>query len=214
MAHASPPAASDMTARDALRALGDLPRYEENLTAKAGGMTSMVWGLAAAGIFLTYLAAGDWLEEMRAYWAFALLWIPWVAAGIALSGAIWVSHAVSLRSDPKTGQGLAKSLAFTGLFLAIAAALFLGLDVLAGVEWTVHSLMTVANGLFALAMAGVQMRAKACGAGNVAAAGAMMLAAGIALGLAGASDVVSGLLGATVVGLGWFAAGVLTYRQG
>jgi hypothetical protein len=214
MANASPPVPSPMTARDALHALGDLPRYEESLTAKAGGMTSMVWGIAGAGIFMTYLAAGDWLEQQEAYWGLALLWVPWVAAGIALTGSIWISHAVSLRSDPKTGKGLAKSMGFTLLFLAIAAGLFLGLDVLAGVEWTVNSIMTLANGLFALAMAAFQLRGKQCGAGSVVAAGAVMVAAGIALGLADVGNVPSGLIGAAVVGGALFTAGLVTYRQG
>lgn len=206
--------ASAMTPQDALRALGDLPRYEETLTARTGGLTSMLWGLVGAGIFLTYSTASDLIETAGAYWAFALLWIPWVAAGIAFTGALWSNHAVSLRRDPQLGRGLGFSLGLVAFFLGMAVVLFFVLDVLAGVEWTIHSLMTIVNGLFAVGLGAFQARHRHSGAKWVMAAGAIMLLAGLAIGARGLSDDAAALLGAAATASAWFGAGALTYRLG
>lgn len=214
MAQAAAPAASDMTARDALHALGDLPRYEERLSMRTGGLTCMVWGIATAGIFMTYAAASDLLEANEAYWGFALLWIPWVVAGSWASAALWRSQAVTLRRDPGTASGIRISVVITLLYLVVAAGLFGALDVLAGVEWTVHSLMAVASGLCAFAV-GVWQRSRwGAGARNLIVAGVAMAAGAVLLGLSSMGETASGLAAASLVGVGWFAAGVVTYRAG
>lgn len=214
MADASATRAPPMTARDALAALGDLPRYEESLNARTGGLTLMLWGLATAGIFLTYAAAARPIERADAHWAFALLWMPWVAAGSWATALLWRHLAVTLRRDPDTRSGVRLSVLITLLFIALAAALFGGLDVVAGVEWTVHSLMAMASGLCALLVGVWQRRAWGVGGRNLAVAGLAMVAAAVALGLSGLGDAGSGLVAAAVVGSGWFAAGVATYCSG
>lgn len=207
MAHA-------MTPHDALHALSDLPHYEEGLEARTGGLTCMLWGLAIAGIFMTYAAAADLLEQAEAYWAFTLLWVPWVVAGSALSGMLWRSNAITLRKPGEAGPGYRISVVTTLAFIGFAAALFFGLDVLAGLEWTMHSVMTVASGLMALLLATWQRRSWGPGARNVAIAGVLMVLAGVGLGLSGVGDEGAGLLASATTGVAWFGAGIATYRMG
>lgn len=203
-----------MSPHDALLALNDLPHYEERLEARTGGLTCMLWGLAVAGIFMTYTAAADLIEQAEASWAFSLLWMPWVIAGSALSGMLWRSNAITLRKPDEARQGYMISVVTTLAFIGFAAALFVGLNVLAGLEWTVHSFMTVASGLMALLLATWQRRAWGPGARNVAIAGLVMVLAGIALGLSGVGDTGAGLLASAATGLAWFGAGLATYRMG
>lgn len=202
------------SAHDALAALNDLPRYEETLTSRTGGLTSMLWGLVGAGIFLTYATASDLIEANGVHWVYALLWMPWVAAGIAFTGALWTNHAVSLRRDPHVMRGLRFSLTLVAFFLAMAGLLYLALDLLAGVEWTVHALMTVVNGLFAFGLGAVQVRQRHAGGRWVVAAGFAMVASGLAIGAAGFGDDAAALAGAAATATAWIAAGGITYRQG
>lgn len=214
MARAMTPDPPTMTPQQALDALGDLPHYEESLTARTGGLTSMLWGLVGAAIFLTYATASDLVQRHEAYWAYAVLWVPWVAAGIAFTGGLWNNHAVSLRRDPHLLRGLGFSLKLVAFFLAVAGLMFLALEVLAGVEWTVHSLMTVVNGLFAFGLGTVQLRHRHAGARWVMAAGFAMVAAGLAIGASGLDDDVAALGGAAATATSWFTAGAITYHQG
>ena len=203
-----------MSPRDALSALADLPRYEERLEMRTGGLTCMVWGLAIAGIFVTYAAAADVLEAHEAYWAFGLLWIPWVVAGSVASATLWRSHAITLRRDADARQGWKVSGAITLAFLAVAAGLFVALDLVAGVEWTVHSIMALASGVMAVALGLVTWRHWGAGSRHLLVAGAVILAGAFALGLSGIGEDASGLLAAALTGTAWFAAGLATYRKG
>lgn len=208
-------AQSAMTPHDALHALRDLPRYEERLTARANGLTGMVWALATAGIFLTYGTADPFLEDAGHTWAFAFLWMPWVLAGVATTGAIWHSLAISLKRDPGAAKGLATSGIGIGLFLVLAAGLFYGLDALADVEWTTSAIMTMANGLFAATFAFIlQRRYPACRPGPLVVAGVVMLLAGAGIGLAGVESAAAALLGAFAAGTSWFGAGLHAYVKG
>lgn len=207
MAHA-------MTPDDALAALRELPRYEERLAARTGGLTFMMWGLAVAGIFLTYSAAGDWLVRNRAEWAFALLWVPWVAAGSALTALLWTSHAVTLRQPPEAAPGLRLSLAVTALFVVLAGAVFVAVDRFAGAAWTAHSLMLTASGLCAAILGAWQRRTWGPAARTLLAAGAAMALGGVVLGAAGVHEEAAGLLAAAIAGTSWMAAGAVAYRMG
>lgn len=53
---------------------------------QATGLTWMVWGLAVAGIFLSYNVAGAWAQAPG--WLFGLLWLPPILAGVAISWVI------------------------------------------------------------------------------------------------------------------------------
>lgn len=206
--------ADAMTPRDALAALTNLPHYEERLTARTGGLTTMVWGLAGPAIFLTYALASDVIDSMAAYWLYGFLWMPWVLAGGVLTGFIWNSHAISLRREPDTGRGLAYSLGLTGFFLLLAGALYVGFVVVGAVSFSTHHLMVVANGLFAVGLGAHQMRGRHPGGRLLLAAGCIVVVAGFMLRSLSVADDASALLGAAITGLAWFGAGILTYRQG
>lgn len=203
-----------MTPAQAAQVLHDVRGYEETLTARAAGMTLMVWGLAAAGVFLTYNAADPYLEDVGRTWLFNLLWIPWIAAGILFSGALWASHSISMRQEFEGRRGVVGSLLATLLFFVIAAALFVGLDVAAGIEWTTNSIMLTANGLFAIALATLRRHDWDHSTVPVLVIGVAMTLAGIGMGLSGLSHEAAGLLGAAVAGSSWFGAGIVTYRKG
>lgn len=206
--------ADAMTPRDALAALTDLPHYEERLTARTAGLTSMVWGIGGAAIFLTYATASDLIEARQVYWLYALLWMPWVAAGIATTGALWRSQSLSLRRNPAMAKGFTLSLGYTLLFLVLAGTAFVGLQLVGNAQWTTHSVMAVANGLFGVALGFHQMRTRSCGGRAILVAGVAMLVGGAALGMSGLGDDASALLGAALIGAAWFTAGLVTYRQG
>jgi len=206
--------AQAMTPHEALDALSDLPRYEERLEARTAGLTFMLWGFAIAGIFVTYTAAADWLEDNDAAWALAALWVPWVAAGSAFTAMLWTSHAITLRRDPAKEHGMRISLVITLLFLVLAAGVFGILDVLLGVEWTINSLMAVASGLCAALLGVWQRKQWGPGARNLIVAGLGMLAAGLTIGLTGVGPTAAGLLAASAVGTAWMVAGACTYRSG
>lgn len=44
---------SALSPREAIKTLEKLGTYEERLTARTGGMTTMVWGIVGAGVFMT-----------------------------------------------------------------------------------------------------------------------------------------------------------------
>lgn len=203
-----------MTPTQAAEVLRDLEVHEQRLDRRTGGLTTMLWGLVSAGIFLTYNAAAAWIEAHEVHWLFSLLWMPWVAAGIGITNALWANLSLSLRREPQTRQGTLVSLLMTGVFLALAAGVFLALDILAGIAWTVNSLMTIVNGLFAAAVAIMVHRLWGFLDASLLVAAGAMVAAGIALGAADVSYGASGLLGALVTGTGWIAAGAATYRRG
>lgn len=203
-----------MTPHDALNALRDLPRYEERLEARTAGLTFMVWGIAIAGIFVTYTAAAHWLQAHGASWALAGLWVPWVVAGSTFSALLWSSHAITLRRSPRAGPGVRLSIAVTALFLVLAAVVFGLLDVLLGVEWTVNSLMAIASGLCAGTLGIWQRKAWGHGARHLGVAGIAMVVAGLTIGLTGVPATPAGLLAAAAVGAAWLIAGACTYRAG
>lgn len=203
-----------LNAHDALHALGDLPRYEEKLEMRTGGLTCMVWGLAIAGIFMTYAAAGQWLEDLGAYWVFSVLWVPWVVAGSVTSSTLWRSHAVTLRREPDARQGWLVSVGITVAFLVVAAVLFVVLDVGGVFKWTIHSIMALSSGVIAVGLGVFTRRHWGVGSRNLILAGMAIAAGAVALGLSGASETASGLLASALTGIGWFTAGLATYRKG
>lgn len=202
-----------MTPQEAAAVLRDVGHYEERLTNRANGLTLMIWGLASAGIFLTYGTADPYLENMDLSWMYALLWLPWVAAGLLASRGVWSGHALTLRRSDEPGTGA--MMGSVALFFVIAAGLFVGLDILAGIEWTVSSIMTIANGLFGIALATfISKWHRSCRDTATLVAGLAMVAVGIILGLSGVHPAAATLLGASTTGAGWFAAGLVNHRRG
>ncbi|MGB0652775.1 MAG: hypothetical protein ACPGQL_06200 [Thermoplasmatota archaeon] len=207
-----------LTPTDAARAaaaLGELEGYEETLSNRAAGTTNMVWGMAAAGIFLTYGTAGGWLSSWpELEWLFALLWIPWVAMGTGLTWTTWVTHAVSLQRSPAMRDGMkASGLSFL-LFGTLVAATF-GLLVLGlGLAWDTSAVMTLVNGLFALILGTSLRRHSTTCSTNTVLAGLWMALLGVTIGVAGLGHEPAALAGASACALGWFGSGLATYLRG
>lgn len=93
---------AELTPLEAARVLAKARDYDEDLRARTGGLTWMIWGFVSAGIFLTYSLASVSGGEG---WAMGFLWLPWVVAGIVAMNALWRSAALSSRRiatfDPK-----------------------------------------------------------------------------------------------------------------
>ncbi len=206
--------ATTLTAMDAAEALRSLEGFEQGLDRRTGGMTNMVWGLASAGIFLTYGSADTWIQDIGQYWLFGFLWIPWVAAGMALTAALWGSKAVTMGREPGTRSEWLASLGFTGAFLLILAAVAgIGSRVL-GLDWDTNTTLVLVNGLFIGLIGSVHRRHdRACATYTLAAAVAVVLGA-LALAVVGIGDAPANLAGAAIVGAAWFVSGALTYRKG
>ena len=197
-------------AKEALAALADIPRYEERLTSRAAGLTLMVWGLAVPGIFLTYNLAAHAMPHGP--W-FALLWLPWVAAAIAVNGAIWHGQAISLRRDPETGKGLAIAVGFTAGFFALMAVAFFLAHYVFEVTWDVNAIMMVVTGAFAVVVGVVHRGLRTCGPPTIAAGVALTLL-GLAVALSGLSLHATAFIGAAASGLAWFLPGLWATLKG
>ena len=88
-----------MTPQEAVRALSKAQSWEAALHARTAGLTWMVWGLATPATFLTYafVAVLGELEGFEApWWVWNLLWMPWVAAGVTATVALWRSAALAM----------------------------------------------------------------------------------------------------------------------
>lgn len=109
----------DLSPQEAEAAIARLEAYAEPLAQRTGGITWMVWGIVTAGIFVTYEAALPAAAGNPVVW---FLWTPWVAAGVAVTRALWHSVAIALDwpDDPAERRrsalvGLTITAAFFGL---------------------------------------------------------------------------------------------------
>lgn len=123
------------TAHDAALALRDVPNIEERLTGRILGITLMLWGIAAAAIFLAYGAyAGP-------VWGEYVLWLPIVLVGMVATHYLWQAHHQALDIDD---HGHATWLPFVAIGLP-AAATYILTDVVLGWSWGVGVAMLVGN---------------------------------------------------------------------
>lgn len=208
-----------MTPADALNALRDLPRYEERLTAKGSGMTAMVWGLVIAGLFMTYTAIDHWLQATAddgpLYAIYTILWLPWVAAGIVLSGCLWTSHALVVRRDPETRKGLLLSVGLTVLFFVLMGVVLVVKEVVLNSHWNWNLTVVLVSGLFAI-LYGLWQRkgpSRAVGYG-ILAGGIVLVAFSFAVAPLHIRTDAAGLLGALLAGLAWFIPGLVGFVKG
>lgn len=92
MVDAVDPMSETLTPHEAARVLARASTYEDALVQRTEGLTQMVWGLCTSALFLTY-GFGSLLDAPG--WAYGLLWIPWIAAGMIFTLALWRSAALS-----------------------------------------------------------------------------------------------------------------------
>ena len=200
-----------MTPIEAAQALRDLERYEEALTRKAAGLTTMVFGIAGTGIFVTYGAVSSWALQSGLPWLLAFLWAPWIAAAATTAQGIWTAQAVSLKMA-KQGRGIGRTtLGFVALFFAIA-----GLLVLANLGFDLIAVMTLAVGIFTVATTAFFGKRQGDRRDLIPgfAGGLMTVGLGIVLGLTHLPFALSTLTGAGGCGTVYFLIGVFLYRRG
>ncbi len=204
---------SAMTATEAAEALDRIDDYAEGVTKRTLGLTNMVWGLAAASIFLAYGTAAPWIEDTQTYWLYAVLWIPSIVAGQWLTMALWRHHAIQTDTDADAKEGWIRIGLYTGAFFAVAAIVVFGGRAM-GIDWQIATYMILVNGALAGAIAGFESRHdRHCGPPTMW-AGAGLIAVGIAVGLSGADHAAASLVGALAVAIAWFASGIRIYSLG
>jgi hypothetical protein len=112
-----------LTPAEAARVLAEASTYESSLRERTQGISWMIWGLVSAGIWMTYGYAALAAPDLG--WGYSLLWMPWIVAGGAATGALWRSAALSrpaLRRTPTWkmwAQYAVGVVFFTALFLVV-----------------------------------------------------------------------------------------------
>lgn len=103
-----------LSIQGAVATLGRMEGLHEALRRRTSGLTWMVWGLVGPGIFFTYSFWALVVEFYAPSWwrAFPLLWIPWVAAGVLATLALWRSAGLVVPRVGSRRQGLVTFLVF------------------------------------------------------------------------------------------------------
>lgn len=193
-----------LTPDEAARMLTQASRYEDALLRRTEGITWMIWGLATPGIFVTYAFAS---VLAGAGWWMALLWIPWVAAGVLATAALWRSAALS---SPRLRAAQAPGAWVRGaLWVAAVSALFHVLRpdgpeiplLLVGAMWAGMGILDV-------------WRSSATARIGALVAGLPLVVAGAALAAFDAPIEVSGTLGMVLPGVLPFAVGLWLALRG
>lgn len=96
-----PAETAQLTSREALDELGSLEHLHAALEKRATGITWFIWGLAVAGIFVTYNFFGvlTELEPDVPPIVFALAWVPWTILGILTTAVLWRSVGLVVPSN-------------------------------------------------------------------------------------------------------------------
>jgi hypothetical protein len=115
-----------LSVADALRTTRELDSTYGALERRTGGLTWLIWGMAVAGIFMTYSYLG--LQRTlgaRVEWVLPFAWSPWVAMGYISTGLTWRSVALTA---PRAASGSWKEALATGLLFVLfnGSALLLG----------------------------------------------------------------------------------------
>lgn len=205
---------STLTPQAAIETLRTLEAYEERLTLKAAGLTTMIWGIAVPGIFMTYIGVGGWLEAHGLEWVYSLLWVPWIVTATVATGGIWNAHAISVRQSPNDKD---HSWLLTGLFVLIffaIALVVLGLERAFQLELDSSTVATFAGGGLTAAIGLLWSVKKWTGGALMVAAGFVIF--GVAAGMAflGLEGVPAGVVGGLVSMLAYFTVGLTLYHRG
>ncbi len=203
-----------MTPAEAMDALRRVEGYEESLTARAAGITGMLWGIVVAGIFMTYTAAGAPLSRAGDEWAFGLLWMPWVLVGVVATGHVWSAHAISLHRQASTGKGILISSLYTLGFLLILGGAFALFEYILDWGWNAQTVALLANADFAFIIGAIHRYHREPGGIPYMAAALLIGAGAFVLGALDLADAPTGFLAAAIAGSCWFGAGLWTYRSG
>lgn len=201
---------SEFSAKDAAKALSELGEAEELLSQRMGGITTMIWGVISAAIFLAYGVAETTLMGAQQA-VMAVVWVPFVAAGALVTMRLWQHNAIIL------GRRESGTIRETGLvtagFLVLAAALFFGSRA-AGIDWDMDGIMTTVNGLMAGVIGVMLRRHGARGWTHLIGASVAMIVGGVLLGILDLRTGVDVFAAASICGFSWFQAGFAIHQQG
>lgn len=81
--------AEPLTLEEAARTIEAARGYEGPLRRRTEGVTWMIWGLVAAGIQLSFEAAGDLLQGDWPIWLDPVILIGWPVLGVLMTYAVW-----------------------------------------------------------------------------------------------------------------------------
>ncbi|MGB1697670.1 MAG: hypothetical protein ACPHK8_04665 [Thermoplasmatota archaeon] len=200
-----------MEAKEAASVLLQMEHHEESLTARASGLTSMVWGLAVAAIFLGYQTLSGWAETNGAEWLDGFLWAPWVLMAVVLTRLIW--NTLRVHVDPELAREGSRraAIACGGVGLA-AAALTILFTLVLQLDWNTHVVMLMVTAFMAAASAALQWKFLPQPAFFAAAAAGVGVA--LWMGVQEWAWEPAGFTAALTAGLMWFVPGYITYRRG
>lgn len=135
----------EMSPIQAVQSLTEIEGYDESLTARAFGLTLMVFAFAIAAIPISYAAANPWLTEYQyGSLVFGVLWMPWIVAAVGATAMIWSTHSISLGESSSTFSQLFMGIGFTILFFAVAV----GVSFVLPPDVANYVAMGVAGGIF------------------------------------------------------------------
>jgi hypothetical protein len=198
--------AQSLSPQQAAQALAALAGFEDQLTSRVGALTGMVWGIVSAAIFVTYGMA----PHVEPDWLLPFLWLPWTAAGVAVTIAAWKLHAVSLGRPHDRKQSVAWTLGFAAVFLA-AMALMRILDLGDGA----FPYMLVVNGMVGLFIALHVARRHGWVAGTpMLAAGLAIVGGAFLLAASGLPTASMGLASAALVGAAFLGGSLVSFLRG
>lgn len=104
-----------MTPQEAVETLARASRWEGSLAQRTEGLTWMIWGLAMAGMFVSYGLA----DALDGEPIMPFLWAPWVIAGNLLTWALWRTaalHSTEIAPMRERRRWWAVAAVFLGVF--------------------------------------------------------------------------------------------------
>jgi hypothetical protein len=111
-----------LTVRSALQTISKLEGLEIGLFQRTEGITNIVWGLVTAGMFFAYFALGAMYPTRSDYWG-PILWMPWIAAGVLSTMAVWRSAHLAAQMPTDSKQNAQRGFRYMAVFTLV---MFLG----------------------------------------------------------------------------------------
>jgi hypothetical protein len=117
-----PRKANEFNVRDAIASLDEIEAIEALLRGRTEGLTTMIWGLITAGIFLSYQVVHTTAGH-EGNMLLGFLWLPWMLAGIGATLVLWRTAQLSGRTGIR--GGFRGALPFAAVFLLVFAGALL-----------------------------------------------------------------------------------------
>ena len=115
---------SERTTLETIPLLTRALSFEDGLRRRTEGLTWAIWGVVLALIFFMYAGLGA--AGAEAPWWIALLWVPWVLVGSAVTWALWRSAALRFAAEGKQPAGALVTVAWIAALVVGLAAMAYG----------------------------------------------------------------------------------------